>query len=82
MSSSRPILATWHRGSTEIRKPRRYSRVSTALPRILQLLLLEGQPKDVVQISLADFGTWIADIKISVGGKISIRLEPDYEPHN
>jgi hypothetical protein len=75
--STRPLLATWHRGEFTPRKPRRYARISTALPRILQLLILEGQPKDIVQISLADHGTWIADIKLHVGGKITIKLEHD-----
>lgn len=72
--AARPLLVE-HVRKHLVLKRGYYTRIDTAIPRSVQRLLLEGMPDDTVQISLREHGTWIADIKIKVGGKISIHME-------
>jgi hypothetical protein len=52
---------------------RRFARLTTAVPRIVQLLLDFGQPGDVAEVAHAEFGFQIATIKVHVGGRIDIK---------
>lgn len=71
--TKRPILATLYRKHQPV-WVRRYSRITTALPRAVQLALLEGQPGDVVEFAHSDFGFQIATVKLSVNGHIRIEV--------
>lgn len=69
----RPITAELHRAGRVI-WTRHYARVSTALPRALQVLILEGHPRDTIAFSHQDLGFEIGTLRIHAGGKIVITL--------
>lgn len=77
----RPILAQFHR-KNEVLWTRTYNRISTAIPRSVELAILEGQPGDVVEFSNANFGFQIATVKLSVTGKIDIKFSRELVPEN
>ena len=53
-------------------KPRRYTRISNSVPRAVYLLMMKGQPGDVVEIASADFGFQAMTVKLHVGGGLTI----------
>ena len=69
--TKRTILATLYRKNKPEAR-RQYARISTAFPRAVQLLMLEGEPGDVIEFAHADFGFQIGTVKIHVGGKITV----------
>ena len=56
---------------------RYYARLDTAIPRAVQLLILEGQPKDVIELAHSEHGFQIGTIKIHVGGRIDVQFSLD-----
>lgn len=72
--STRPLLAEWHRGRVQLPFRRHYARIDTALPKVVAHLLINGQPGDTIQISLREWGTWIADINVHALGRISLKF--------
>lgn len=72
--TTRPLLAEWHRGTTPMPWRRCYARIDTALPKLIYQLLINGQPGDTIQLSLRQYGTWIADVKAHADGMFSIIL--------
>lgn len=70
--SKRPILATILRKHIA-QSVRHYSRISTAFPKAVQLLIESGEPGDVVEFASSDFGYQIGTVKIHAGGKIDVR---------
>lgn len=75
----RPLIATWHRSHQQIGRPRYFVRVSTALPRLIQLLILEGQPRDVIELASNEHGFQVAVIRIHAGGKMNLKIYEDSE---
>lgn len=78
----RNILATFHTRNADKTlvlnpdiRPRRYVRVQTAIPRAVEILLWNGSPGDVVELSHAELVFAIATITVHVGGKVTIQLE-------
>lgn len=75
---ARPLLLTFFRKNVDMASlgmaPRRLARINTALPRAIQLLVMNGQPGDVAEIAHAEFGFQIATIRIHVGGRFTIQL--------
>lgn len=70
--SNRPIVATlYFRG--EPPKMRYYSRIATAFPRAVQLLMECGSPGDTVEIASNTFGYQIGTVRISVGPHINVK---------
>lgn len=67
----RNIIAQLHR-RRECLWQRNYVAPINAMRRGAELLILTGQPGDVIQISHAEFGFEIAVIKLHVGGKMSL----------
>lgn len=67
---NRNIVATFTR-KNKVLETRRYSRIDTAYPRVTQLLILDGQPRDVVEFSHAETGLHIGHVKLHTGGKLS-----------
>lgn len=53
-------------------KPRRYTLLSTAIPRAVQLLMLSGQPGDVVELASHDFGFQVMSVKLHANGNLTI----------
>lgn len=72
--AARPLLVEYFRKNQVIKRGY-YARIATAIPRATERLLIEGQPRDVVQISLREHGTLIADVVLKVGGVVVIRTE-------
>lgn len=72
--SLRPYQATHLRNHTPISRPRHFGRIDTAVPRMIQLLIQNGHPGDVVEIAHSEWGFQIATVKIHVGGKLTINL--------
>lgn len=71
----RSILAELHRpvgDRTEVVWRRHYTRVSRAIPRAVELCLLDGQPSDRIEFSHSEFGFQIAVVTLHVGGSISL----------
>ena len=66
-----PIVATFYRKNKEL-SSRRFSRIGTAFPRAVQVLMLDGQPGDVVEFSSREWGFQIGTVKIHAGGRMSI----------
>ncbi len=62
----RPIVATWHRKNQAIGR-RHYARLDTAIRRITQLAVLEGEPRDVVEFAHRHTGLQIGTIRVGVG---------------
>ena len=60
-----PIVVTLHR-KRRVVKTRRYARLDTAIRRQTQLAVLEGEPKDVIEIAHADTGLQIGTITVGV----------------
>jgi hypothetical protein len=54
-------------------KPRRYARLNTAVPRVVQILLDQGSPGDVAEIAHAEHGFQIGTVKVHAGGRIAIQ---------
>lgn len=71
--AKRLLVAQFHRNNQPILAKRYFNRVDTAIPRCVQLVLLDGEPGDTIQISSSEFGYWIADIRVRAGGKIDIK---------
>ena len=67
--NERNIIATFHRRHQELRK-RHYARIDTSIPRITQLLILEGEPGDVVELAHAVTGMQLGTLKMKVGGHL------------
>lgn len=70
--SNRPLVATLYFHG-EQPKMRYYSRISTAFPRAVQLLMSEGKPGDTVEIASNNFGYQIGTARLSVGGSINVK---------
>lgn len=70
MSKERPILATLTRKHQTV-WVRRYARIDSAIPRAVQLAILEGQPGDVVEFARAVTSLQIGTVRLSVGGKLT-----------
>lgn len=68
-----PIAAVIYHRQRPLRT-RRYARIQTAIPRAISWLLLEGEPGDLVEFSLAHSGTQLAVIKVHAGGGITIKI--------
>lgn len=66
---TRNIVATLLRKNKPV-FTRRYARVDTAVPRLSQVMMLEAQPRDVVELSHAVTGLWIGSIIMRVHGKL------------
>ena len=69
----RPIAAALNRGG-RVLWTKRYARLDTALPRGIYYALMEGQPKDVLELYHAEFGFQIATVMLHVGGQITIQI--------
>lgn len=67
--SERNIVAQLH-SKMGLLWTRRFARLDTAIPRATQLLMLEGQPGNVVEFSHAVTGLQLGTIKLRVGGKM------------
>jgi len=67
--SQRNLVATLLRGNKPVWS-RRYARLDTAIPRCTQLALLEGHPRDVIELSHAETGMQIGTVKLGVGNRI------------
>lgn len=52
---------------------RRFVRLETAVPRMIQLLMLNAEPGDVVEIASSDFGFVVMNITAHVGGSFTIQ---------
>lgn len=76
--STRPYVVSFLRdkGAVTFKAPRYFSRLDTAVPRGVAILLCEGQPGDVVEVASNDFGFQIATIKVHAGGRLTIALSP------
>lgn len=70
---SLPIAAVIYHRQRPLRT-RRYARINTAVPRAITWLLLSGEPGDLVEFSMAEFGTQLAVVKVHAGGRIIITL--------
>lgn len=68
--AERNIVAALHRGE-HIVWIRRYARIDTAVPRCTQLALLEGHPRDVVELSHAHTGMQLGTITLHVNNKLT-----------
>lgn len=85
MPAARPILATLHRPdgqSTKVLWNRRYSRLARAVPRAVEICLIDGQPLDRIEFSHAEYGFQIAVVTMHVGGNIDFKVSTDLEEHN
>jgi len=58
---------------SEVLKARRFVRLDTAVPRMIQLLMLNGEPGDVVEIASYEFGFSALTITAHVGGGFTIQ---------
>lgn len=77
----RPIAATLHRASGKSTVEiwvRRYSSVTRAITRGVELMLLEGEPGDVLEISSSNFGYQIATVKLRVNAQSLRDLKIDF----
>lgn len=72
--ATRPILATYYRRHQPITTSR-YARITTAFPKALTRLLLDGEPGDVVEFAHAEYGFQIGTVKIHTHGRLTIRIE-------
>lgn len=70
MSRERNIIMTLHRGKKTV-WVRRYARIDTAIRRGTQLTVLDGQPRDVMEMSHAVSGRQLGTIKLQVGNTIT-----------
>jgi len=76
----RKYVFTWLRqvhDENQVLSTRRFARLDTCIPRAVQLLLLEGHPRDVIEIAHADHGFQIATVKIHAGGKFTIEVSKE-----
>lgn len=86
--SKRPILAILHRKvsyGTMVIWTRHYARLDRAIPRAVQLAMLDGQPGDVIEFAHAEFGFQIATLKLSVGknaSNIELKISKDILPES
>lgn len=62
----RNIIGTWHRNK-QVLTTRRYVRLDTAIRRLSQLAVLEGEPKDVIELSHAITGMQLGTMRVGVG---------------
>lgn len=69
------IISFTKRDNTKLLAPRRYTRLSTAIPRATQLLMEYGEPGSVAELAHAEHGFQIGTVKIHVGGKLSINFD-------
>jgi len=77
----RAIAVTLHRRtgkSTKVIWVRYFNRVTTAIPRGVELALLSGQPGDVLEFTSSNYGYLIATIKLNVGAKGLDSLNIDF----
>ena len=68
----RPIRATLHRvkgNGVTVVWARYCASISSALKRGVELAILSGHPKDVLELSHSNFGFLIATLKLKVGSK-------------
>lgn len=72
---SRHIVATLHHKGKPVWN-RRYARIDTAFPRAVELLIIDGEPGDVIEFSHSEYGFQIGTVKIKAGGKITINITP------
>ena len=63
--SERNIVAILHRKNGQVWR-RNYARLDTAIRRVTQLAVTEGEPKDVVEIAHAVTGLQIGTMKVGV----------------
>jgi len=85
----RNIVFTWLRPPSKIEtarkapyqvlSTRRFVRLDTAIPRAVQLLILQGQPGDVIELAHHEHGFQIATIKIHSGGKFNIQISKELQ---
>lgn len=76
----RPFRMTLHRKSgksTEVIWSRLFSKISTAMPRGIELALLNDEPGDVLELTSSNFGYAIATVKLGVStkGLTNIKIE-------
>lgn len=62
----RPILATVFRKNAEVTR-RHYACLETAIRRMTEHAIIDGEPRDVVEISHKATGLQIGTIKVGVG---------------
>jgi metal-responsive CopG/Arc/MetJ family transcriptional regulator len=70
MNYERNIIMTLHRDN-KIVWVRRYARIDTAIRRCTQLAVLEGQPKDVMEMAHNISGRQLGTIKLHTGNKLT-----------
>lgn len=77
--STRPYVMSFLRGKgkTPFKPMRHYARLNPAIPRVMALLLDEGQPGDVIELASTDFGFQVATITIHTGGVLKVQLAGD-----
>lgn len=71
-ANKRPIVATWYHGKQAV-KTRFFVRISTAFPRMLQLLMENGYQGDVVEFASTEFGYQIGTVKLTANGAVNIQ---------
>lgn len=70
---NRPYGLTFDRkGKNFIGITRHYTKLTRAIPRAMELLLLNGQPGDVAELFHTEHGFQIATIKVHTGGRFTI----------
>jgi hypothetical protein len=72
-SKRRPIVATFIRRNKSVTKTRYYSRITTGFPRAVQLLMIDGEPGDLVEFASNEFGYQIGFVRLKVGGNMDIQ---------
>lgn len=71
--AERNLILTLHRKRKQM-WVRNYSRIDTAVPRATQLLILEGEPGDVMELAHVN-GKQLGTIKMKVNGHIVANWE-------
>jgi hypothetical protein len=70
--TTRPIIATIHRGRTTKQHSRRYSTPEAALTRAIPWLLRDGRVNSLVEIADLNSGVQFAVARVTATGKISL----------